>query len=149
MRHVFQSGYFEQLVPRAEDTRDGVKLTLEVLALQWLAGRWLRSKACNARAQKQCCRAQKRACKTKQEALLRVSESQLATPGRGSSAAPHTHSSMARLVAACCCQLLLNAAPGSHRPVAGVQVKPNPKLENITVQGANVLPQVSTASKLG
>ena len=30
MRHVFQIGYFQQLIPKAEDTRDGVKLTLEV-----------------------------------------------------------------------------------------------------------------------
>ena len=30
VRHVFQSGFFQQLIPKAEDTRDGVKLTLEV-----------------------------------------------------------------------------------------------------------------------
>ena len=32
VRHVFQIGYFQQLIPKAEDTRDGVKLTLEVHA---------------------------------------------------------------------------------------------------------------------
>ena len=32
VRHVFQIGYFQQLIPKAEDTRDGVKLTLEVRA---------------------------------------------------------------------------------------------------------------------
>ena len=32
IQRVFDAGYFQQLTPVAEDTRDGIKLTLEVSA---------------------------------------------------------------------------------------------------------------------
>lgn len=32
IQRVFDAGYFQQLTPVAEDTRDGIKLTLEVRA---------------------------------------------------------------------------------------------------------------------
>ena len=39
IQRVFDAGYFQQLVPVAEDTRDGIKLTLEVMRASHLAGR--------------------------------------------------------------------------------------------------------------
>ena len=37
IQRVFDAGYFQQLVPVAEDTRDGIKLTLEVTGPSCLA----------------------------------------------------------------------------------------------------------------
>ena len=56
VRHVFQSGFFEQLTPRAEDTRDGVKLTLEVPALLQPAAfcTWCQTAALRAAAHQAC-----------------------------------------------------------------------------------------------
>ena len=31
IQRVFDAGYFQQITPAAEDTRDGIKLTLQVL----------------------------------------------------------------------------------------------------------------------
>ena len=39
IQRVFDAGYFQQLVPVAEDTRDGIKLTLEVTGASCLACR--------------------------------------------------------------------------------------------------------------
>ena len=36
IQRVFDAGYFQQLTPVAEDTRDGIKLTLQV----WFASLW-------------------------------------------------------------------------------------------------------------
>ena len=51
IQRVFDAGYFQQLVPVAEDTRDGIKLTLEVTRASRLTCRAARyaSSACDSR----------------------------------------------------------------------------------------------------